>query len=139
MGYGMPAALGAKLASPEKLVISLSGDGGLMMTLQELETAVRSKIPILSIVVNNHMYGTIRMHQEKHYPDRVVGTMLNDVDFAKVAEGFGCQSYVVKETAEFRAVFETALKDLENGPVLIEVKQDPEDISVSTILTKMKK
>jgi acetolactate synthase I/II/III large subunit len=139
MGYGMPAALGAKLASPDKLVISLSGDGGMMMTLQELETAVRYKIPIIAIVVNNHMYGTIRMHQERHYPERVVGTMLNDVDFAAIAKGFGCQAYVVKETDQFRPTFEKALKDLEFGPVLIEVKQDPEDISVSTTLSQMKK
>jgi acetolactate synthase-1/2/3 large subunit len=139
MGYGMPAALGAKLASPEKLVVSLSGDGGMMMTLQELETAVRYNIPIIAIVVNNHMYGTIRMHQEQHYPERVVGTLLNDVDFAAIAQGFGCQAYVVKETDQFSPTFEKALEALKFGPVLIEVKQDPEDISVSTTLSKMKR
>src|SRR5699024_6199040 len=66
MGYGMPAALGAKLAFPNKTIVALAGDGGFMMTVQELETAVRHDIPIIVLVFNNNMYGTIRMHQEMH-------------------------------------------------------------------------
>src|SRR5690606_22656165 len=81
MGYGMPAALGAKLAHPDKTVVSLSGDGGFMMTIQEIETAVRYKIPIIALVFNNQMYGTIRMHQEIHFPERVIATDLGHVSF----------------------------------------------------------
>src|SRR5699024_5887941 len=66
MGYGLPSALGAKVAQPDKTVISFSGDGGFMMTIQELETAVRENINVIAIVVNNNMFGTIRAHQEKH-------------------------------------------------------------------------
>src|SRR5699024_7126146 len=86
MGYGLPAALGAQLAFPEKQVVSLSGDGGFMMTAAELETAVRYNIPVICLVFNNKMYGTIRMHQEKHYPEKVIGTGLGDVSFVDLAK-----------------------------------------------------
>ncbi|MBM7645218.1 acetolactate synthase-1/2/3 large subunit [Scopulibacillus daqui] len=131
MGYGMPAAIGAKLADPARPVVSLSGDGGFMMTVQELETAARYHIPIIAIVFNNAMYGTIRMHQEKHYPGRVVGTSLGRVNFNKLAEAVHIDSCYVNSTMEFEAVF----KQLSNGqikqPVLIEVMMDPDHISVS--------
>src|SRR5690606_34925964 len=81
MGYGLPAAIGAKLAHPDRIVVSLSGDGGMLMTIQELETAVRYQVPIIAIVFNNCMYGTIRMHQEMHFPHKVIGTQLSDIDF----------------------------------------------------------
>ena len=76
MGYGLPAAIAAKLAHPERAVVALAGDGCLLMTVQELATAVQYGLPIIVIVANNGMYGTIRMHQERHYPGRVVGTTL---------------------------------------------------------------
>ena len=76
MGYGLPAAIAAKLAHPERTVVALAGDGCLLMTAQELATAVQYGLPIVIIVANNGMYGTIRMHQERHYPGRVVGTTL---------------------------------------------------------------
>src|SRR5690625_608937 len=86
MGYGLPAAIGTKLAFPEKPVITLAGDGGFMMTANELETAVRYHIPVICLVFNNNMYGTIRMHQEMHYPKKIIGTDLGYVSFEKLAE-----------------------------------------------------
>ncbi|WP_077622873.1 thiamine pyrophosphate-dependent enzyme [Sediminibacillus massiliensis] len=128
MGYGLPSALGAKLAEPGRPVVSLSGDGGFMMTMQELETAVRYKIPVVSIVFNNRMYGTIRMHQELHYPNRKIGTDLGDVPFADIAEKIGAVGFSVKTPEAFKQVLIKALKS--NGPVVIEVETDPDQISV---------
>src|SRR5699024_10470517 len=85
MGYGMPSAIGAKVAAPGKTVVSISGDGGFMMTMQEFETAVRYNEPIISLVINNNKYGTIRAHQENKFPDRVIGTNLTNPDFASLA------------------------------------------------------
>ena len=89
MGYGLPAAIAAKLAHPDRTVVALAGDGCLLMTAQELATAVQYGLPIIVIVANNGMYGTIRMHQERHYPDRVVGTTLVNPDFVAFARSFG--------------------------------------------------
>ena len=88
MGYGVPAAIGAKLANPDKTVIAFAGDGCFMMTSQELATAMQYDLAVIMIVVNNGMYGTIRMHQERHYPGRVVGTKLVNPDFAAFARSF---------------------------------------------------
>src|SRR5262249_38343743 len=82
MGYGLPAALAAKAIRPERTVVCLAGDGDFMMSAAELATAVQYELPVLVLVVNNGMYGTIRMHQERHYPGRVVGTDLVNPDFA---------------------------------------------------------
>src|SRR5699024_3410565 len=89
MGPGMPSIIGAKIAFPEKIAISFSGDGGFMMTMQEFETAVRYRIPIIHIISNNNMYGTIRAHQEKKYPNRVIATNLSNPNFAELAKNFG--------------------------------------------------
>src|SRR5699024_3420273 len=89
MGYGLPSAIGAQTAAPEKTVVSISGDGGFMMTVQEFETAVRYNKPIISLVINNNKYGTIRSHQEKKFPERVIGTNLTNPDFAELARNFG--------------------------------------------------
>lgn len=129
MGYGMPAALGAKLAFPAKQVVSLSGDGGFMMTVQELETAVRYHIPIICLVFNNQMYGTIRMHQEMHYPEKVIGTDLGQVSFKDLAISMGADGYVVETSAEFAAAFDKALS--KNKIAVIEIMTEKEQISVS--------
>src|SRR5699024_11411996 len=92
MGYGLPSGLGAKVALPNHTVISFSGDGGFMMTMQELETAVRNNIKVIAIVINNNMYSTIRAHQEKHFPDRVIATSLTNPSFVDVAKLYGCNS-----------------------------------------------
>ncbi|PWA12854.1 acetolactate synthase [Pueribacillus theae] len=129
MGYGLPAAIGAKIANPDKTVVSLSGDGGFMMTVQELETAVRYNIPVISLVFNNSSYGTIRMHQEMHYPERVIGTELNDVDFAKLSESLGAKGFKVKSNEDFEKALNEALET--NKPAVIEILTNPEQLSVA--------
>ncbi|MFT9846684.1 thiamine pyrophosphate-dependent enzyme [Aneurinibacillus sp. REN35] len=136
MGYGLPAAIGAKLARPEKVVVSLSGDGGFMMTVQELETAARYHIPVIALVFNNCMYGTIRMHQEMHFPERVVGTSLNSVDFAKLASVLQIESFRITEQYEFEEALHKALQA--KGPVVIEIMTNPEQISVQSTITSIR-
>ncbi|GAB4074435.1 thiamine pyrophosphate-binding protein [Barrientosiimonas marina] len=135
MGYGMPAALGAKMALPAKPVIALTGDGGFMMTMQELETAVRYHIPVITLVFNNRMYGTIRMHQEMHYPEKVIGTGLGDVSFAKIAQSVGADGYTAGTPEEFAKALETALQA--NKPAVIDIATDQEHISVSSTITNL--
>ncbi|MCX8002574.1 MAG: thiamine pyrophosphate-binding protein [Anoxybacillus mongoliensis] len=127
MGYGLPAAIGAKLAHPHRPVVSLSGDGGFMMTMQELETAVRYHIPLISIVFNNQMYGTIRMYQEMRYPNRVIGTDLSNISFADVAHSLGADGMRVEKGEQFSNALTTALQN--NKPTVIEVMTDPHVLS----------
>ena len=108
MGYGLPAAVAAKLVHPERLVVCFAGDGDFLMSGQELATAVQYELPIVVLVVNNGMYGTIRMHQERHYPGRPFGTDLVNPDFARYAEAFGGHGEVVERTEEFAPAFERA-------------------------------
>jgi acetolactate synthase-1/2/3 large subunit len=129
MGYGMPAAIGAKLSKPEKTVVSFSGDGGYMMTMQEFETAVRYNIPILAIVVNNNMYGTIRMHQEKTHPNRPIATDLTNPNFSELAKLFGGYGERIEKNAEFLPALERALSS--GRPALIEVMTNPLIISAN--------
>jgi acetolactate synthase I/II/III large subunit len=136
MGYGMPAAIGAKLASPNQLVVSLSGDGGFMMTMAELETAVRLNIPIISLVFNNQMYGTIRMHQEMHFPYRVIGTDLGNVPFAEIAKSLGAEGYYISSPQEFEHALSSSL--MTNKPVVIEIKSNAEQISVASTINQIR-
>lgn len=136
MGYGLPAAIGTKLAYPHKTVINLAGDGGFMMTAQELETAVRYHLPHISIVFNNNMYGTIRMHQEMYYPDRVVGTDLGEVNFAQLAQSCGAKGFTVKTEKQFDDVFTEALNMDE--VVVIDVKVEKKYISTSGTIDDIK-
>lgn len=132
MGYGLPAAIGAKLARPEATVVSFSGDGGFMMTVAELETAVRMRAPVLAIVVNNRLYGTIRAHQERHFPGRVIGTELGSPDFARLAETMGARGYRVERVIDMRLVLEEAYAAVRGGevPVVLEVVTDPAVLTV---------
>ncbi|MDQ0175761.1 thiamine pyrophosphate-dependent enzyme [Bacillus chungangensis] len=136
MGYGLPAAIGAKLACPDRVVVSLSGDGGLMMTVQELETAVRCNIPIISIVFNNCMYGTIRMHQEIHFPKKVIGTDLGSIHFVKLAESLGAKGIFVKTEKELGEALQQAIKD--KKPTLIEIEMDREQIAVAQTIQQIR-
>jgi acetolactate synthase I/II/III large subunit len=136
MGYGLPAAIGAAIACPNKVVVSLSGDGGMMMTVQELETAVRYNVPVISIVFNNRMYGTIRMHQEIHYPEKVIGTDLGNIDFAALARSLHANGVKVETKVEFEEALLCAMKS--NLPTLIEVEMDPEQISVSKTIKQIR-
>lgn len=136
MGYGMPAALGAKLAFPDKTVVSLSGDGGFMMTVQELETAVRYQIPVICLVFNNNMYGTIRMHQEMQYPEKVMATDLGAVSFVELARSVGAAGYLVNTKEEFSTVFDQAL--MQTKPTVIEIMTEKENISVSSTIEEIR-
>lgn len=131
MGYGLPGALGAKVALPEHTVISFSGDGGFMMTIQELETAVREGINVISIVVNNNMFGTIRAHQENHFPGRVVATPLTNPRFSEVAKLYGCNGATVTNNEDFLPVFHEALHS--DKPYVIEIVTDPNILSAGQV------
>ena len=106
MGYGVPAAIAAKILDPGRIVVCMAGDGDFLMTGQELATAVQENAAVVILVVNNGMYGTIRMHQERHYPGRVSGTDLVNPDFAALARAFGAHGAVVEQTADFAAALE---------------------------------
>ncbi len=136
MGYGVPAAVAAKLSAPERPVVCFSGDGCFLMNGQELATAVQYDLPIVVIVVNNAMYGTIRMHQERKYPDRVSGTDLKNPDFAAFARSFGANGERVETTEDFPPAFERALAA--DGPTLIELKIDPQAITPAATLDQVR-
>jgi acetolactate synthase I/II/III large subunit len=136
MGYGVPAALTAKLLHPERTVVCLAGDGDFLMSGQELATAVQYRLAVAFLVVNNGMYGTIRMHQERLYPGRVVGTDLVNPDFAAYAESFGCYGEVVARTEDFADAFERALDA--DRPALLELRVDPEAISPRATISEIR-
>jgi acetolactate synthase I/II/III large subunit len=136
MGYGVPAAVAAKLVSPESTVVCFAGDGDFLMSGQELATAVQYELPIIVIVVNNGMYGTIRMHQERQFPGRVVGTDLVNPDFAAYARAFGAHGETVTETAAFPDAFERALAA--GAPAVLELRTDPEAINPRTTLSAIR-
>ena len=127
MGYGLPAAIAAKLAQPKRTVVALAGDGCLQMTSQELMTAVQFGLSIVIIVANNNTLGTIRMHQERRYPGRVVATSLMNPDFTSWAKSCGAAAERVKNTAEFRPALERALAA--DCPTIIELMLDEDAIS----------
>ncbi len=110
MGYALPAAIGAKLARPSVPVVAVAGDGGFAMSLSELETAVRYGVPVVALVLDNCRHGTIRAHQEATFPGREVGTELGAIDFATVAEGFGCLGLRVTANADLAPALEHALE-----------------------------
>ena len=127
MGYGVPAALAGALVHPDRPVIAFAGDGCFLMCAQELATMVAYHLPILVIVVNNGMLGTIRMHQERHYPGRVIGTDLLNPDFAAFARSFGAYGERVERSSAFPAALERALDA--DGPALLELVCDPEALT----------
>ena len=132
MGYGVPAGIAAKVAQPKRLVVSINGDGDFLMNGQELATAVQYELPVIFIVVNNGMYGTIRMHQEREYPARVYATALNNPDFVALARAYGAHGELVEETTQFVPAFERALKS--GKPALVELRIDPQAITTTTTL-----
>ena len=136
MGYGLPAAIAAALAKPAVRTICFAGDGCFMMTGQELATAVAQNLNIVIIIANNGMFGTIRMHQERHYPKRVHGTGLTNPDFAKLAESYGAHGMRVETNQEFEHAFEDALT--REGPVVIEALMDPDALSPAATLPEVR-
>ena len=132
MGYGVPAAVAMKRVHPERSVVAFAGDGDFLMTGQEFATAVQYDLPVLVIVVDNGMYGTIRMHQEREYPGRVCGTELRNPDFAAYARAFGGFGATVERTADFTDALAAAQRSLK--PALVHIKVDPEAITPTTTL-----
>jgi acetolactate synthase I/II/III large subunit len=136
MGYSVPAAVGAKIAFPDRMVVSMVGDGGFMMTGQEIATAFHHGVAPIVMVFNNQMYGTIRMHQERAYPWRVSGTALTNPDFAKYIEAFGGHGEVVAATEEFSPAFRRAMES--GKPALIELRINPEQITSRATITDLR-
>jgi acetolactate synthase-1/2/3 large subunit len=136
MGYGVPAAVAAKAVAPDRTVVCFSGDGDFLMSGQELATAVQYELPIVILVVDNGMYGTIRMHQERHFPGRVVGTDLVNPDFAAYARAFGAHGETVERTEEFAGALERALAA--GRPAVLALRIDPEAINPRTTLTAIR-
>ena len=126
MGYGVPAAIAAKALYPERTVVAFAGDGCFMMSSQELATAVQYGLNVVFVVVNNAHYGTIRMHQERHYPGRTHGTGLTNPDFAAFARAFGAHGETVERTADFLPAFERCVAS--GRPALIEIRV-PQEVS----------
>jgi acetolactate synthase I/II/III large subunit len=124
MGYGVPAAIAAKSLYPDRVVVAFAGDGCFMMSSQELATAMQYKLAVIFVVVNNQQYGTIRMHQERHYPNRVHGTALTNPDFAAYARAFGAHGELVESTAQFMPAFERAMKTGLPSVIEIRIPQD---------------
>lgn len=136
MGYGLPAAVAAKQLHPDREVICFAGDGCFLMHGQEFATAVRYRLPIITVVVNNGIYGTIRMHQEREYPGRVSATDLTNPDFAALARAYGGHGETVEKTEEFADAF---LRARASGkPAIIEIKLDPEAITPTRTLTDIR-
>jgi acetolactate synthase-1/2/3 large subunit len=132
MGYGVPAAIAAKLLHPQRTVVAFAGDGCFMMNGQELATACQYGANIIIIVVNNGIYATIRMHQERDYPGRVIGTDILNPDFCMLAEAYGAHSELVIDTGEFAPAFERARAA--NRPALIEIRIDPDLLTPTTTI-----
>jgi acetolactate synthase-1/2/3 large subunit len=139
MGYGVPAAIAAKLRFPDRMVVAVTGDGDFLMTGQELATARQYGAAITVLLVNNGMYGTIRMHQERHFPGRVHGTELMNPAFDALARAYGCFGERVIRTADFAAAFERASAANRNGqPALLELMIDPQAITVNQTLNEIR-
>ncbi|MDP7242555.1 MAG: thiamine pyrophosphate-binding protein [Rhodospirillales bacterium] len=136
MGYGVPAAVTAKIVAPDRMVVGCIGDGGWGMTGQELATAVQYGVAPILIVFNNAMFGTIRVHQERRHPERIIGTDLINPDFAALARCHGAHGEVVEETAEFGPAFERALAS--GKAAVIELRMDPEVASTRTTLSALR-
>ncbi|MET3577805.1 acetolactate synthase-1/2/3 large subunit [Mesorhizobium robiniae] len=136
MGYGTPAAVAAKELFPERDVIAFAGDGCFLMNGQEFATAVQYDLPIIVIVVNNGIYGTIRMHQEREYPGRVVATDLKNPDFATLARAYGGHGETVERTADFAPAFERARAS--GKPSIVEIRLDPEAITPTRTMTQIR-
>jgi acetolactate synthase-1/2/3 large subunit len=136
MGYGVPAALAAKALHPDRIVVCIAGDGDFMMSAAELATAVQYDLPVVILVVDNGMYGTIRMHQERLYPGRAEGTDLVNPDFAAFARSCGCYGDTVERTEDVEAAFE---KGVSSGrPAVLALRVDPEAISPRATISELR-
>jgi acetolactate synthase-1/2/3 large subunit len=136
MGYGIPAAIAAKLRYPEREVVAFAGDGCFLMYPQELATAVQHGANVVMIVVNNGVYGTIRMHQERRYPGRIVATKLVNPDFVALARSFGAYGERVESTSAFPDAYRRAVEA--GRPAVLELRVDPDQLSPAFRLQQAK-
>jgi acetolactate synthase-1/2/3 large subunit len=136
MGYGLPAALGMQTLYPMRTVVCVAGDGDFLMTGQDFATAVQYELPFIVLISDNGLYGTIRMHQEREYPGRVVATTLRNPDFAAYAQAFGGFGIKVEKTADFPAAFAAAKKS--GKPSIIQLKIDPEALTPGMTLSAIR-
>ena len=135
MGYGLPAAIAAKITHPERTVIGVTGDGDFMMNCQELATAMKYDAKPIILILNNGMYGTIRMHQEREFKSRVSGTFLTNPDFTLLAKSFGMLGYQVKTTQAFFDALQDAIS--QNQGAVIELITEPEAITPNKKLSEL--
>ena len=136
MGYGFPAALAMQTLNPQRIVVCVAGDGDFLMTGQDFATAVQYKLPVIVVLADNSLYGTIRMHQEREYPGRVIATALTNPDFVAYAKAFGGFGVLVEKTADFPAAFAAARKS--GKPSIIHLKIDPEAIAPAATLSDIR-
>jgi acetolactate synthase-1/2/3 large subunit len=136
MGYGIPAAVAMKRFYPQRPVVCIAGDGDFLMNGQEFATAVQYGLPIVVLIADNGIYGTIRMHQEREYPGRIVATDLRNPDFVAYAQAFGGFGISVERTADFAAAFKAAVAS--GKPAIIRLAIDPEAITPATTLAKIR-
>ena len=137
MGFGLPAALAAKVVHPKRTVVAVAGDGDFLMCGHELATAVQHGLDVVVLVVDNGMYGTIRMHQERAYPGRVIATDLQNPDFAALAEAYGAAGETVAATRDFPAALDRALEA--GRPAVVVLKVDPESIAPGLTLEALRR
>ncbi|MEL7174264.1 MAG: thiamine pyrophosphate-dependent enzyme, partial [Pseudomonadota bacterium] len=136
MGHGLPAAVAAKIMEPERTVICFAGDGDIQMTMQELGTAMQAGAQPIVLVINNGSYGTIRMHQERHYPARVSGTEIVNPDYPAIGRAYGMHGERVAETAAFAPALERALSSPTGA--LLELVQPTEALTPRETLSQMR-
>lgn len=136
MGYGLPAAIAAKLAFPDRTVVAFAGDGCFQMTMQEFGTACQAGAAVIVLLIDNGMYGTIRMHQEKTFPGRVSATTLINPDFAAIARAYGAYSATVEADEDFAPALQTAMQY--DGPSLLHIKISPEAITPTSTLSELR-
>lgn len=136
MGYGVPAAIAAKVAAPERMVVCFAGDGDFQMTGQELASAAQAGAQPIFLVLNNGIYGTIRAHQERHYPERVSGTTMISPDFAALARAYGFHGERVERTEDFAAAFARA--QASDTGALLDLAISPEALTPRVTLSQMR-
>ncbi len=140
MGYGFPAAVGAKRLWAERSVVCIAGDGDFLMHGQEFATAVQYHLPVVVLLIDNGMYGTIRMHQEREFPERMIGNELANPDFARLCEAFGGFGARVERTAEFGPALEAALRftNEQRRPAVLHLRIDPQAITPAQTLDQIR-
>ncbi|HUH48365.1 MAG TPA: thiamine pyrophosphate-dependent enzyme, partial [Mycoplana sp.] len=136
MGYGIPAAVAAKVTHPERTVVCFAGDGDFQMNCQELATALQHEAQPIILLLNNGIYGTIRAHQERHYPERVSGTTMVNPDFVALAKSYGFHAERVESTADFALAFERARASKTGA--LLDLDISPEALTPRQTLTQMR-